>query len=73
MDATATVDRQPIIDQALQNTVDRLAILSRQARAAGTLVFAVQHDGASGHRLAQGSQDWKIRRKVAPTRGRYCD
>ena len=35
VDGTVTVDRQPIIDQALQNTVDRIAMLQRQARAAG--------------------------------------
>ena len=69
VDGTVTVDRQPIIDQALQNTVDRIAILQRQARAAGAPVFVVQHDGAPGHRLARGSQGWEIRREVAPIRG----
>lgn len=69
VDGTVTVDRQPIIDQALQNTVDRIAILQRQARVAGAPVFVVQHDGAPGHRLARGSQGWEIRREVAPIRG----
>jgi len=69
VDGTVTVDCQPIIDQALQNTVDRIAILQRQARAAGAPVFVVQHDGAPGHRLARGSQGWEIRREVAPIRG----
>jgi nicotinamidase-related amidase len=69
VDGTVTVDRQPIIDQALQNTVDRIAMLQRQARAAGAPVFVVQHDGAPGHRLARGSQGWEIRREVAPIRG----
>ena len=69
VDGTVTVDRQPIIDQALQNTVDRIAMLQRQARVAGAPVFVVQHDGAPGHRLARGSQGWEIRREVAPIRG----
>ena len=69
VDGNATLDFQPIIDQVLQNTVDRIAMLQRQARSAGTPVFVVQHDGASDPRLAQGSQGWEIRRKVASIRG----
>ena len=41
-------------------------MLQRQARATGTPVFIIQHDGAPGHCLARGSEDWQIRREVAP-------
>ena len=55
---TARANRQALIDQALQQTVDRIAVLQRQARAAGAPVFIIQHDGAPGHRLARGSEGW---------------
>ena len=69
VDGNATLDFQPIIDQALQNTVDRIAMLQRQARAAAAPVFVVQHGGVPGHRLARGLQDWEIRREVGLIRG----
>ena len=57
VDGTVTVDRQPIIDQALQNTVDRIAMLQRQARAAGRqfLLFNM---------TAHPVTVWRVGRKV---------
>ncbi|MQW86868.1 cysteine hydrolase family protein [Sinorhizobium saheli] len=61
-----TPERQPHIDAALNETVERLRILQREARRAGIPVVLVQHDGAPDHRLAVGTHGWAIREEIAP-------
>lgn len=65
----ATPDRQPMIDGALDATVERLKALKDRASAAGIPVILVQHDGPAGHRLAVGTPGWDIRPEIAPAPG----
>ena len=65
----ATPERQPQLDSALDQTVARLASLQEKARRAGVPVLLVQHDGASGHRLAVGTPGWALRQEIAPKQG----
>lgn len=65
----ATPDRQPIVDAALEQTVERLRDMQHKARLAGVPVVVVQHDGADGHRLAVGSKGWAVRPELAPQQG----
>jgi nicotinamidase-related amidase len=66
---TATPERQPVIDAALEAVVGRLAKLQEQARKAGVPVVMVQHDGGAGDPLARGTEGWKIRAELAPRSG----
>ena len=50
-------------------TVERIAGVLARARAAGTPVFHVQHDGGPGHPLAKGSAGWPHHPRVAPLAG----
>lgn len=61
-----TPERQPRIDEALDETVARLRILQERARLAGVPVVLIQHDGDEDHRLAVGSYGWAIRDEIAP-------
>lgn len=61
-----TLERQPVIDDALNETVIRLRALQDKARETGALVILVQHDGDAAHRLAVGSKGWAIRDEIAP-------
>lgn len=63
------IERQPHIDQALNEMVARLRDLKERARAVGIPVVLVQHDGNVGHRLAVGTEGWAIRDEVAPAAG----
>src|SRR5262245_46649191 len=51
------------------NVVQRIAGLLARARAAGTPVFHVRHDGGPGHILARGSAGWPHHPAVAPQAG----
>ncbi|MBP1883580.1 cysteine hydrolase family protein [Sinorhizobium mexicanum] len=61
-----TLERQPHIDAALEETVARLSMLQVKARTAGVPVVLVQHDGDKDHRLAVGTHGWAIRDEIAP-------
>jgi nicotinamidase-related amidase len=71
--------RKREIDQALDETVARIAGLVERARAASVRVIYIQHDGSSGHRLEPQSSGWPLRSEVAPQPGesvihkRACD
>jgi nicotinamidase-related amidase len=73
------VNRQPVIDAALDETIRRLQAAQRSARNAGATVVVVQHDGGPGHRLAPDSDGWRIRDEIKPIGGdilvrkRSCD
>jgi nicotinamidase-related amidase len=75
----ATAQRQPAIDAALDETVRRLQALQLAARGASAPVVVVQHDGGPGHRLAHGSDGWRLRDEIKPGGGdilvhkRSCD
>lgn len=75
----ADTARQPLLDRRLNEVTGRLALLQGRARAAGTQVILVQHDGDGGYRLAEGSGGWRIRAELAPVAGdivvhkRNCD
>jgi|SRR5580658_1257892 nicotinamidase-related amidase len=64
---------------ALDATVGRIAGLLDRARAAGTPVFYVQHDGGPGSPLQPHTPAWEIRAEIAPKPGepvirkRACD
>jgi nicotinamidase-related amidase len=62
-------ERGTVLRRALDGTVDRIAGLLDRARRAGIPVVHVQHDGPPGHRLALGSEGWRIRPEVAPRTG----
>lgn len=49
--------------------VGRIAHLIERARAAGTPVFYVQHDGGPGSELAAGSKGFAYRSEIAPRPG----
>jgi nicotinamidase-related amidase len=66
---TASPERQPVVDAALDAVVGRLAALQEQARKAGVSVILVQHDGGEGDPLASGTDGWKIRAELAPLPG----
>ena len=66
---TATPERQPLVDAALEAVVGRLAKLQERARNAGVSVVMVQHDGGAGDPLARGTEGWKIRSELAPLPG----
>jgi len=71
--------RQPIINAALDDVIRRLQEVQTSARNAGAPVIVVQHDGEPGHRLALGSEGWRLRDEIKPIRGellvhkRSCD
>jgi len=61
-----TAARQPAIDAALDQMVNRLAELQHLARARNLPVILVQHDGDPTHRLARGTDGWRIRGELKP-------
>jgi nicotinamidase-related amidase len=71
--------RKKEIDQALDETVTRIAGLIQRARTASVPVIYVQHDGGPGHRLEPETAGWAIRPEIAPQPGepvihkRACD
>lgn len=54
---------------ALDGVVARIGALIERARARGTPVLFVQHDGPVGHRLQRGTRGWQIRSEIAPAPG----
>ena len=60
---------QPLVDQAFEELLERVARLQAAARACGVPVVHVQHDGAQGHRLDPAGPGWRFRREVAPQDG----
>jgi nicotinamidase-related amidase len=58
--------RKKEIDQALDETVGRIAGLIARARAASVPVIYIQHDGSPGHRLEPGTSGWPLRVEIAP-------
>lgn len=58
--------RKKEIDQALDQTVARIAGLIGKARQASTPVVYIQHDGGPGHRLEPGTPGWPLRPEVTP-------
>jgi len=62
-------DRQPYIDAALNDTVERLRIIKERARNAGAPVIIVQHQGEEGHRLSAGTHGWALRKEIAAIDG----
>ena len=71
--------RKKEVDQALDETVGRIAGLIARARAASVPVIYIQHDGSPGHRLEPGTSGWPLRPEIAPQPGdpvihkRACD
>jgi nicotinamidase-related amidase len=71
--------RKKEIDQALDETVGRIAGLIARARTASVPVIYIQHDGSPGHRLEPETFGWPIRSEIAPQPGervlhkRACD
>ncbi len=71
--------RKNEVDQALDETVGRIAGLIERARAASVPVICIQHDGSPGHRLEPGTSGWPLRPEIAPQPGdpvihkRACD
>lgn len=61
--------RQDLVDRALDATAARLAALAQRARRAAASVVLIQHDGEAGHRLARGSDGWRLRAEFAPQPG----
>ncbi len=61
--------RQAVLEAALDCVVGRLAGLQIEARQADVPVILIQHDGPDGHRLARGSDGWRIRAELAPQAG----
>lgn len=61
--------RQAVLEAALDAVVRRLGALQIEARQADVPVILVQHDGPEGHRLARGSDGWRIRAELAPQAG----
>jgi nicotinamidase-related amidase len=61
--------RKPQTEQALSETVTRIAELIRRARSASVPILYVQHDGGPGHRLESGTPGWLIRPEIAPWPG----
>lgn len=47
-------------------TLDNINHLLAGARASGTPVIYVQHDGGIGHRLEKGTEGWEIHPQIAP-------
>ncbi len=61
--------RKKEVDQALDETVGRIAGLIARARVASVPVIYVQHDGGPGHRLEPGTSGWPLRLEIAPQPG----
>lgn len=64
-----TLDRQPLLEAVLDDTIGRLRDLQDKARSAGVPVVVIQHDGPAGHRLAVGTEGWAVRPELAPRDG----
>jgi nicotinamidase-related amidase len=69
VEGSAAPERQREIDAALDALVERLRSVQLRARAAGTPVVVVQHDGGPGDPLARGSVGWQLRPEIAPLAG----
>lgn len=67
--ALPNLSRKKEIDQALDETVLRIAGLIERARAASVPVIFIQHDGGPGHRLEPGTSGWPLRPEIAPQAG----
>jgi nicotinamidase-related amidase len=71
--------RKKEIDQALDETVGRIAGLIARARTARVPVIYIQHDGSPGHPLEPGTSGWPLRPEISPQPGdlvihkRACD
>jgi nicotinamidase-related amidase len=61
--------RKKEIDQALDQTVARIAGLIDRARTTSVPVIYIQHDGSPGHRLEPGTSGWPLRPEIAPQAG----
>jgi nicotinamidase-related amidase len=61
--------RGAVVRRALDETVARIAGLLERGRRAGIPVVHVQHDGPSGHRLAVGTEGWRLRPELTPRPG----
>src|SRR5450759_2686982 len=61
--------RKKEIDQALDETVGRIAGLIARARTARVPVIYIQHDGSPGHRLEPGTSGWPLRPEISPQPG----
>ncbi len=59
-----TPERQPAIDQALDEIVMRLRGLQEKARQAGIPVIMVQHDGGPGTSWKKARRDGKSARSL---------
>jgi nicotinamidase-related amidase len=62
-------ERGTVLRRALDDTVARIAGLLDRARRRDVPVFHVQHDGPAGHRLAKGSDGWRLRPELVPAAG----
>ena len=77
--AIPNLTRKKEIDQALDETIGRIAGLIERARDESVPVIYVQHDGGRGHRLEPETPGWPIRSEIAPREGepiihkRACD
>ncbi|MFI5118579.1 MAG: isochorismatase family protein, partial [Terriglobales bacterium] len=67
--AIPNLARKKEIDQALDQTMARIAGLIERARTASVPVIYVQHDGGPGHRLEPEAAGWPIRHETAPQPG----
>lgn len=65
LDGAGTAERQAVLNQALDEVVDRLHHLQNQARRANVPIVVVQHNDQGDHRLAMGSPGWELRPEIA--------
>lgn len=61
-----TPDRFSIIEEAFEETIQRLLQVKSQAYSAGIPVILIQHAGSKGHRLETGTEGWKIHPLLKP-------
>ena len=54
---------------SVSEVLERISLLLRRARASGTPIIYVQHDGAKGHELEVNSPGWRIHPAIAPAPG----
>jgi nicotinamidase-related amidase len=62
-------ERSDVARRNLDGTVARIAGMLDRARQSGLPIIFVQHGGPAGHRLAVGSDGWRLRSELSPRDG----
>src|SRR4029079_2875095 len=71
IDVQVGIMQSPRAD-SVPEVLERISLLLRRARASGTPIIYVQHDGPKGHELEVNSPGWRIHPAISRAPGERC-